>query len=224
MNADVVKLVEAATEDLPDQAPDGLSHDALALALGRQWEDEARHVAAWGRWFFWDGHRWRRDDTLAHITRAREFLRDLAGRLDDPKVAKQIRSKEMVARVVSLARSNPLQAATTGQWDAEDWLLATPGGLPARHPPPTEPPRTEPTMPDEPKKQTIDWTIPAPETGGKPEEDPRKASFRWRDGESVIKTQDFTREDLEAQIRRLEERGEEVPPEYREALESFERG
>lgn len=79
-------------------------------------------------------------------------------------------------------------------------------------------------MPDDPKPHTIDWEIPEPETGGEPEKDPRKASFRWRDGEAVIKTQDFTQEELEAQIRRLEERGEEVPPEYREALDGFAKG
>src|SRR4051794_20576066 len=32
-----------------------LSHDGLALDLGRAWEADARHVTLWGRWLFWNG-------------------------------------------------------------------------------------------------------------------------------------------------------------------------
>ena len=74
------------------------------------------------------------------------------------------------------------------------------------------------------KPQHIDWEIATPETGGTPKRDPRKATFRWHDGDAVIKTQDFTQEELEAQIRRLEQREEEVPAAYRDALRSFQRG
>jgi len=77
-------------------------------------------------------------------------------------------------------------------------------------------------MADEPNVQTIDWEIATPQTGGTPERDPRKATFRWRDGEAVIKTQDFTQEELEAQIRRLEQEEAEVPAAFRDALRSFE--
>ena len=79
-------------------------------------------------------------------------------------------------------------------------------------------------MSHEPELDQIEWEIPEPETGGAPQEDPRKATFRWRQGDAVIKTQDFTREELEAQVRRLDERGEEVPAEFREALARFEQG
>ena len=69
--------------------------------------------------------------------------------------------------------------------------------------------------------QEIDWEIPRPATGGTPERDPRKATFRWKRGEAVIKTQDFTQEDLEAQIRRFEQAGEEVPSAFHDALRAF---
>lgn len=72
--------------------------------------------------------------------------------------------------------------------------------------------------------QTIDWEIAEPETGGTPERDPRKATFRWKRGEAVIKTQDFTQEDLEAQIRRLDQSDEEVPPAFHDALRAFREG
>jgi hypothetical protein len=70
----------------------------------------------------------------------------------------------------------------------------------------------------------IDWRIATPETGGTPERDPRKAYFHWHDGDAVVKTQDFTQEELEAQIRRLEQQGGAVPPAFRAALAAFEAG
>lgn len=72
--------------------------------------------------------------------------------------------------------------------------------------------------------ERIDWRLAAPETGGEPERDPRKAYFHWHHGDSVIKTQDFTQEELEAQIRILEREGEAVPPAFRAALAAFEKG
>jgi putative DNA primase/helicase len=121
-----------------------LSHDGLALALGREWEDEARHVALWGRWLFWTGSRWEIDERLLHLTRAREHLRrraeDLvraasAGGINGlgtdkaEAIAKGLRSAQTVANVVGLARSNPELAATVAAWDADPWLLNTPAGL-----------------------------------------------------------------------------------------------
>lgn len=79
-------------------------------------------------------------------------------------------------------------------------------------------------MSDRETAPTIDWEIPQPETGGAPERDPRKAFFRWREGDAVIKTQDFTQEELEAQVRRLEKRGAPVPAAFREALAGFREG
>lgn len=76
-------------------------------------------------------------------------------------------------------------------------------------------------MADSPR--TVEW-IRDPATGSSPEDDPRKASFRWKHGESVIQTEDFTEEELEAQIRDLEQSGGEVPSAFREALDSFRSG
>jgi putative DNA primase/helicase len=121
----------AVVNDGADSAP--LSQDALALDLGEQWKDSARYVAAWGRWTFYrdDAGVWRMDETLEHMTRARAFLRDVADSLgpefDGP--AKALRKADTVAKVVSLARSNPAQVATVGQWDADPWVLGTPGGV-----------------------------------------------------------------------------------------------
>lgn len=110
--------------------PGALSHDALALQMGEAWRSDARYVAAWGRWLFWNGAIWRFDDTLQHMTRTRAFLREKAQHLptafDDFK--RHMRRADTIAKVVGLARSNPVQAATVEQWDADPWLLGTPSG------------------------------------------------------------------------------------------------
>lgn len=128
----------------PGDALLDLSHDGLALALGEEWADQARHVALWGKWLFWTEAKWELDERLLHMTRARSYLRKRADGLIqaveadevpglDPEkagsVAKGLRSAQNVAHVVGLARSNPGQAATVAMWDADPWSLNTPGGI-----------------------------------------------------------------------------------------------
>ena len=136
-----------------DNSPD-LSHDHLALDLGaRSWDADARHVALWDSWLFWDGTRWRRDETLDHLSRVRGFLRTRALELtqwadcraemqeiahDGKKVekiktwardqAKTLRSSATVAAVSALARANSASATTHVAFDADRMLLGTPGG------------------------------------------------------------------------------------------------
>ena len=49
--------------------------------------------------------------------------------LTKSRVATQICSAKTVAAVVALARADRRLAATTEQWDADPWLLNTPGGV-----------------------------------------------------------------------------------------------
>lgn len=128
-----------------------LSHDALALDMERQgWGQDARHVATWGKWLFWDGARWRIDDRLEAMTRTREHLRHRAAAVidwaerkaekqemgkDGDKLiawakdqAKTLRNKATVAAVESLAQSNAALVARAGDFDSKPMLLGTPGG------------------------------------------------------------------------------------------------
>jgi P4 family phage/plasmid primase-like protien len=123
-----------------------LSHDGLALGMGRQWQTDARHVALWSKWLFWTGARWEPDERLIHMTRCRDYLRRRADDLvrnstkiwpdlspDRAKaqaeaIAKQLRSEPMRANVCSMARSNAELVATVAQWDAGRSLLGTPDG------------------------------------------------------------------------------------------------
>jgi hypothetical protein len=78
----------AEQADTDHAAPDAegdalldLSHDGLALDMGRGWQREARHVALWGKWMLWSGARWKPDEKLAHHTRTRNYLRARADSL-----------------------------------------------------------------------------------------------------------------------------------------------
>lgn len=145
---------EAATADGQPRsnAPDDidLSHDALATDMGtHSFDNDARHVATWGKWLFWDGTRWQIDDRLDHLTRTRAYLRDRAEDLTgwaERKVAaldekegeklrvwakdqsRWLRNKITVASVESLARSNPASVARSDAFDENRLLLGTPGG------------------------------------------------------------------------------------------------
>jgi hypothetical protein len=46
---------EERAADTKAAPPLDLSDDGLALALGVEWADQARHVALWGKWLFWTG-------------------------------------------------------------------------------------------------------------------------------------------------------------------------
>jgi P4 family phage/plasmid primase-like protien len=145
----------AQTVPIRQNTPDDLdmSQDALASDLGaRSWDHNARHVASWGKWLFWTGTRWQVDDRLDHLTRTRRFLRHRAEELtcwaeskaaardaekdgDGDKLrrwakdqARSIRSKNTVAAVESLARSNPASVASADAFDENRLLLGTPGG------------------------------------------------------------------------------------------------
>ncbi|MBY4834297.1 phage/plasmid primase, P4 family [Burkholderia dolosa] len=105
------------------------TEDALALAFTRRYHRDWRYVAGWGRWLVWDGHRWRTEDTLAATDLIRSVCRQTAVRADNPKVAAKLASSGTVSGVERLARADRRHAATTDEWDADPWLLNTPGGV-----------------------------------------------------------------------------------------------
>ena len=133
----------AAAAREPDPEPDAdaippeYSDDSLALAFTARYPD-LRFVAAWGRWYRWDGLAWREDDTYRVWNEARQLCRRIANdaveRIDLPPnkrdgIAKGITSSKTIAAVVTLARVDRQHAATTGQWDTDIWSLNTPAGV-----------------------------------------------------------------------------------------------
>ena len=126
------------------------NHDAIAIALGQDsFDEDARFVASWNKWCFWDGTRWCVDDQLLHMTRIRAFLRALADETIQKaaadaefteqkerskiknaatKTASWLRNKSAVSAIETLARSNHASVATAEQFDCNHMLLGTPEG------------------------------------------------------------------------------------------------
>lgn len=106
-----------------------LSDDELATRFTERHGAAFRHVAAWGWWFQWTGAVWRREETLRVFDLAREVCRVAACETAKPADRPKLASSQRVAAVERLARADRQHAATVDQWDADRWLLNTPGGI-----------------------------------------------------------------------------------------------
>lgn len=123
-SAEIVPI-GAAEEPIPPT----FSDDALALAFAVRHADDLRFVAAWGKWLHWTGTHWRLDDTLLGFDLARAVCREAARICNKPSTAAVLASAKTVAAVERLAKADRRIAATVDQWDADPWLLNTPGGV-----------------------------------------------------------------------------------------------
>jgi len=108
-------------------APEG-SEDAFALEFAARHRDELRYVAAWDRWLVWRGGRWADDDTKLAFDLARRIMRKKVNE-GELRGAAKLASAKTVAAIERLAQADRRLAATVDQWDADPWLLNTPGGL-----------------------------------------------------------------------------------------------
>jgi P4 family phage/plasmid primase-like protien len=122
----VANAVAEWLEYAPDADP-GVSEDALALLFADRHAAKLRYVAAWGRWMIYDGARWRRDETLLAYDLVREICREEANKARSPRLVDAIKRAQTVAAVEKLARADRRIAASADQWDADPWLLNTPG-------------------------------------------------------------------------------------------------
>ncbi len=122
-------LAEIAGRDDPTEESVWGTEDALALSFTRRYHQDWRYVAAWGKWMIWDGQRWRTEDTLAATDLIRHVCRQAALRSSNPKVAAKLASSSTVGGVERLARADRRHAATTEEWDADPWVLNTPGSV-----------------------------------------------------------------------------------------------
>ena len=111
-----------------EDEPEGFSDDALALRFTATHGDDLRFTSLWGRWSRWDGHRWEPDETLSVYDLARSICRETADGCDNKNIAQRVNSAATIAAVERLARSDRRHAAAVHQWDANPWLLNTPGG------------------------------------------------------------------------------------------------
>jgi putative DNA primase/helicase len=120
--------VEEGPPEISELPPE-FSDDALALEFTKRHRDEFRFTAKWGKWHRWDGATWQEDSTFAVIDCIRSVLRGVAADAEKPVVKNAVTSARAVRAVELLARADRAHAATPEQWDADKWLLNTPGGV-----------------------------------------------------------------------------------------------
>ena len=116
---------------VPSDTPPPYSDDDLAQRFSERHAGDLRFVHRWGQWLAWDGQRWRRDDTLYAFDCARAVARDAAAEAITDMRSKSptgIASAKTVAAIDRLARADRRHASVPGEWDADPWLLNTPGG------------------------------------------------------------------------------------------------
>ncbi len=138
-NGSAVRAVSPATETAQSSedgnAEDDLrtpefSDDGLALAFTKSHGENLRFTSQLGKWHIWNGHIWTPDQTMVYDL-SRRICRTEAEKLKtrSKTQARRVASSATVASVERLARSDRKHAATVDQWNADPWLLNTPGGV-----------------------------------------------------------------------------------------------
>ncbi len=105
------------------------SEDFLALAFTRLYAYDWRYVSVWGKWLVWTGQRWHSEATLFAQHLIRHVCREASLKADTSRLATKLASRSTVSGVEGLARTDRIHAATAEEWDADPWLLNTPGGV-----------------------------------------------------------------------------------------------
>jgi len=108
---------------VPVQAVSEVSEDAVALAFAHQFQSTLRFDHDAGRWYEWDGIRWRPDRTA----RGLHYAREIGRRMGEGK--RQMCKAAVAKGVETFCRSDPALAVTSDEWDQDVWKLGTPGGV-----------------------------------------------------------------------------------------------
>src|SRR6185312_10733999 len=82
-----------------------------------------------GRWFVWDGIRWKREETRLAYRWAHAKARELAADTGNDKAMISAGKAAFAGGVERLAQSDRAFALTHEAWDRDPWALGTPGGV-----------------------------------------------------------------------------------------------
>lgn len=113
-------MSERAFDDAPRMTEDELALQFVEFNTGHRW------VERWHRWMTWNGAVWAEDSTLHVYDQVRQYLRNISW---TAKNSDEMRRGKLVSAVEHLCRSDRRVAGTADQWDADQWLLNTPGGI-----------------------------------------------------------------------------------------------
>jgi P4 family phage/plasmid primase-like protien len=109
--------------------PPDCTDDAIGLRFSAEFGGVLRYVADWNRWMLWDGRVWRRDNTLRVYDLIRKTIRAIGPEAPDERVRAKLAAASTVAAIEKLVRSDRRHALAADAWDADPWLLNTPGGV-----------------------------------------------------------------------------------------------
>lgn len=117
-----------------DQDPESLvvpaafSEGSLAMDFVEAHGEDIRYVPEWGKWFRWDGQRWRCDKLRQVESMVRKFCFRISSYCPT-KLARTLASAKTVAAVLRLVQQDERIKASIDLWDSDPWLLNTPGGV-----------------------------------------------------------------------------------------------
>ncbi|GAB9246849.1 phage/plasmid primase, P4 family [Bradyrhizobium diazoefficiens] len=104
-----------------------ITEDGTALAFAEQHAKDLRFDHDVGRWYRWDGTRWKQDRTQLAFSEARDLVREISQ--DQPQRIKNVTSRANFAgNVERLARADQRLVTTQELWDRDPFLIGTPGG------------------------------------------------------------------------------------------------
>jgi putative DNA primase/helicase len=109
--------------------PTWASHDALVLQVAGKLDGDWHYVGEWGKWYFWNRRLWVRDEVLRVTLPIREVCRWTSGRLEVKSLARHVSSSNTILGIEKLLRSDDRMACGAEVFDANEWLINTPGGI-----------------------------------------------------------------------------------------------
>lgn len=96
---------------------------AAAMAGRLVYDHDDRH------WFVWGGGVWLQDSTAAAMEQVKAFVEGERSRALSPEDQKAMGKVKFFRAVEEAARSDPKLAVHGALWNADGWLLGTPGGV-----------------------------------------------------------------------------------------------
>lgn len=132
--APVQELLPALSDEFAPQCSD----DDLSARHIKRMQSNALWSEMWGRWLFWRGDRWVKDETNFILDMVRQTCRSVSNDvLSDPSLdagkrqrqADKIASYRTITNVERLARTFREVATHPDEWDRDLWALNTPGGV-----------------------------------------------------------------------------------------------
>ena len=106
---------------------DIVTEDSAATEFVERHSNDLRYCHTTGSWFIFRGNHWQQDETGEAFHLARVLARQLSENQDASKRAR-VSKTSFASGVERFAKSDPLIKVTHEHWDADPWMLGTPGG------------------------------------------------------------------------------------------------